>query len=323
MRAPEFWRRDGPWPRLLAPAAMLYALGGRLRAAMTTPWRAPVPVICVGNLVAGGAGKTPVAIAIARRLAARGMAVHCVSRGYGGRLRGPVRVDPAAHTAREVGDEPLLLAAHAATWVARDRAAGARAAYGAGAQAIVLDDGFQNPSLAKDLSLIVVDGGYGFGNGRVMPAGPLREPLLAGLGRADAVVLMGEDKGGLRPHLERRLPVVAARLAPGDESLRGQRVVAFAGIGRPAKFFATLEAMGCRVVARFAVADHHRYTPDEIMQIVERAQAERAIPVTTEKDFVRLPEDARIMVRALPVRLEWADDAALDDLLKRVLEARD
>lgn len=319
MRAPEFWRHDGLWPRLLAPAAVLYALGGRLRAVAATPWHAPVPVICIGNLVAGGAGKTPVAISIARRLAARGMAVHCLSRGYGGRLRGPVCVDPAAHTAREVGDEPLLLAAHAPTWVTRDRAAGARAACDDGAQAIVMDDGFQNPSLAKDLSLVVVDGGYGFGNGRLIPAGPLREPLLDGLARADAAVLMGEDKGRLRPHLERRLPVLAGRLVPDDESLRGRRVVAFAGIGRPAKFFATLEAMGCRIAARFAVADHHSYTPDEIMQIVERAHAERAIPVTTEKDFVRLPEDARTMVRALPVRLEWADEAALDVLIDREL----
>ena len=174
MRAPEFWARDGGFAALLAPLGLSYDLAGRLHRALARPHSVPVPVICVGNLVAGGAGKTPLVIALVEALATRGQRAYCLTRGYGGCEAGPVRVDPAAHDAKRVGDEALLLARIAPTWVARDRAAGARAASAAGAGIIVMDDGFQNPHIAKDLSLLAVDGAYGFGNAKVMPAGPLR-----------------------------------------------------------------------------------------------------------------------------------------------------
>jgi tetraacyldisaccharide 4'-kinase len=322
MRAPEFWRHPGGLAMALSPLAALWSAGAALRARTAHSWRAPVPVLCIGNLVAGGAGKTPLAIAVARHLSLRGRRPHILSRGYGGRLTGPARVDPTRHDAAAVGDEPLLLAAAAPCWVAHDRAAGARAAIAAGAEMLVLDDGFQNAALAKDLSVLAIDGGYGFGNGRVMPAGPLREPIRAGLARADAVVIVGIDHAGIAAILPAGLAVYHARAVPrpgaGDD-IAGRAVFAFAGIGRPAKFYDTLAEMGCRIAGTCDFADHHRFTPEEIADIVERAAGSGAIPVTTEKDAVRLPIEARAMVRTLPIALEWDEPDALDRLLGPVL----
>ena len=320
MRAPDFWRGRGVLSTLLLPAAIGYEAASRLRRAAGRPWRGPVPVVCVGNLVAGGAGKTPTAIAIAHRLDRTGRSAHILTRGYGGRMHGPVRVETGLSSFRDVGDEALLLAARAPTWVSRDRPAGARAAAAAGAQIIVMDDGFQNPTLAKDLSLIVIDGGYGLGNGRVMPAGPLRESLDSGLARADAVVLIGEDETGLVAEIAARRPVLRARLAPTEaaKALAGKPVLAFAGIGRPEKFFRTLAELGCQIVDAVPYPDHHVYRPDEIMRLVEMANEAGAEPVTTEKDFARLPPEARLMVRAVPVELAWQDEAAIDRLLARL-----
>ncbi|MEX2616946.1 MAG: tetraacyldisaccharide 4'-kinase [Alphaproteobacteria bacterium] len=324
MRAPEFWTRSGGPGLFLAPLGCAFAAVSGLRRRLATPWRAPVPVICVGNLVAGGAGKTPVALGLGLLLRERGRDIHFLSRGHGGRLAGPVRVDPARHTAREVGDEPLLLAELAPCWVARDRVAGAKAAIAAGADVIVMDDGFQNNALAKSLSLLVIDGGYGFGNGRVMPAGPLREPVAGGLARADAAIVMTPDTRDVMASLANAgVPVLQARLAvlPSAERLTGRKVVGFAGIGRPEKFFATLEELGCTLVARYGFADHHDYTPEEIMRIAETADAAGAVPVTTAKDYARLSPDARAMVETVGVTLEWRDQAEIDALLKRAVRS--
>jgi tetraacyldisaccharide 4'-kinase len=307
---------------LLQPLAWGHAAASAARCALTRPWRAAVPVLCVGNLVAGGAGKTPIAIDLARRLARLGHRPHLLSRGYGGSLAGPVAVDPARHDAGDVGDEPLLLAAAAPSWIARDRAAGARAAIAAGADALILDDGFQNPSLAKDLSLVVVDGGYGFGNGRVLPAGPLREPIARGLARADAVVLMGEDEAGVRTRVG-ATPLLRARLeAQAGERFQGRSVVAFAGIARPAKFFATLEGLGARIVARHAFSDHHAYGAEELDRLAAAADAQHALLVTTEKDAARLAPPWRERVEALAVTVAWEDEAALAMLLGRLFAER-
>mgnify|MGYP000638645222 CR=1 FL=1 len=193
MRAPDFWQpgKGGFAAMALAPLGRVYAAAGAARRAAARPWKAPVPVICIGNLVAGGAGKTPVALDFGKRLIDSGETVHFLSRGYGGTEKGPLRIDPAIHTCQAVGDEPLLLARLAPTWIAADRRLGCQAAVAAGAGIVIMDDGFQNPTTVKDLSVIVIDGGYGFGNGRVMPAGPLREPVAAGLKRAQAVVVIG------------------------------------------------------------------------------------------------------------------------------------
>ena len=281
-------------------------------------------MICVGNLTAGGAGKTPTVIALAGRLAARGVAVHIVSRGHGGSLRGPLRVDPRRHSAAEVGDEPLMLAAFAPTWIARDRAAAGRAAEAAGAAAVVMDDGFQNPDLAKDLSIVVVDAATGFGNGRVIPAGPLREPVATGLARADLVLAVGAPEA--RTGLRRAWPALGAHpMAEGEITplatgmdWHGLRVLAFAGIGRPEKFFATLKGVGARIVAARAFGDHAPYDRRMLARLAHEAAADKLQLVTTEKDAVRLPQDFRTRVLVLPVRLEIADWTAIDAALARL-----
>jgi len=249
---------------------------------------------------------------------------HFLTRGYGGRLAGPVRVERGRHTFAEVGDEPLLLAEAAPAWVARDRAAGARAAVAAGAGAIIMDDGFQNPSLAKDVSLVVVDGGRGFGNGCSLPAGPLRESLTAGLARADAIVLMGEDKAGAVraiAAIRRDLPILRARAVPGPElaEMAGKPIVAFAGIGNPGKFFAMLRAAGCDLRGEVAFADHHPYSAADLAGLSRRARATGSLLATTAKDAMRLPAETAKDVRVLTIGVEWEDVAALETLLEPMM----
>jgi len=324
MRAPEFWQHGGVASALLSPLALLYGAAGLLRERAVKPWRPPVPVICVGNLTVGGTGKTPTALAIAHMLRGWDLHVAFLSRGYGGALRGPVRVDPANHDARAVGDEPLLLARCAPTWVARDRKDGARVAIADGADVIVMDDGLQNPALKKDLSLVVVDGESGFGNGRVLPAGPLREPLAHGLERAQAFVLVGPDRTDLRTRLMRQAPVLTASLVPdaAARALTGRKVHAFAGIGRPEKFFVTLDALGARRTASHAFADHHPYTDAEVARLIDAATADGAIAVTTAKDLVRLTAALRQRVTAVNVDLVFDDVTALERLLRAAAAPR-
>ena len=324
MRPPRFWDAGlgVVCPALLWPAAQLVRLAAARRAARPG-WRAPVPVICCGNASVGGAGKTTLALDLAGRLLRRGLDVHLLTRGYGGTARGPLRVDASLHGAAEVGDEALLLAECAPTWLGADRAAIARAAVACGAQVLVMDDGLQNPSLAKTASLLVIDGAAGFGNGRVLPAGPLREPPRAAAARCEAAVLIGQDGSGSARLLPPALPVLRATLAPGPElaGLRGRPVVAFAGIGRPEKFFAMLEAGGLHVAQRLAFADHHRFSRAELARVSALASVLGACAVTTPKDFARIaPADREGIVR-VGVSLAWADEAALDRLLERLLAA--
>ena len=324
MRAPEFWRHGGALGALLAPLGWIYGAVTTARLARSRPQASPVPVLCVGNLPAGGAGKTPVALAIGARLGGSGVDVHFLARGYRGKISGPIRVDPDRHDARAVGDEALLLAAVAPTWVSRDRAAGARAAAAQGAGLIVMDDGFQNPGIAKDLSLLVVDGGYGFGNGRVMPAGPLREPVEGGLARADAVVLIGPDETGALKRIGaapgKSITILRARLTPGPEAetIANKPVVAFAGIARPDKFFTTLGTLGCRMVGTHPFPDHYAYEPEDIERLTREAGAVGALAVTTAKDWVRLPAGTREGVRVLTIAIEWEDEAGLDAVLSPI-----
>ncbi|WP_420402642.1 tetraacyldisaccharide 4'-kinase [Nisaea sp.] len=321
MKAPGFWRSGGLLPALLTPASWIYRAAAALRAATSQTYRAPVPVVCVGNLVAGGAGKTPVALALGRALGRRGLKVAFLSRGYGGRLAGPLRVLPERHSAADIGDEPLLLAETAPTWVSRHRAKGAQMAAAAGAELILMDDGFQNPTIAKTASILVVDGGYGFGNGRLMPAGPLRESVGGGLARADAVVLLGEDRQGLAAPLGNTLPVLCGRLAPSRSALglKGERAVAFAGIGRPEKFFDTLTKLGVKLLETRAFGDHQPYRGEDLIDLIARAEQEDALLLTTAKDHVRLPEELRLLVRRVDVDLVWEDPQALEALIDRLV----
>lgn len=325
-RPPEFWHgdNDSPWPTVLSPIASVYAHVARRRREWTRPWQVPVPVLCVGNLVTGGGGKTPLAMAAATRLAARGVNAHFLSRGYGGREKGPLIVDPRRHTAQDVGDEPLLLARLRPTWVARDRAAGARAAVAAGAEALIMDDGFQNPSLKKDMSILAVDGVYGFGNCHTLPAGPLREPLAQGFARTDAVIVIGPILEDTRVHLPDNLPVLEARLVPGPaaKKLAVNRVVAFAGIARPGKFFETLEDIGCIIVSRREFPDHHPYEQREIQNLIAEARAKDARLVTTAKDAIRLTHEQRLTVDVLDVNLVFLESDTFELLLDQLLASQ-
>jgi tetraacyldisaccharide 4'-kinase len=312
LHPPGFWRRDGVIPRLLSPLSVITEALTARRVAQPG-WRAPVPVICCGNVTVGGAGKTTVALDIGHRLLAQGRVVHFVLRGYGGTVRGPHHVE-SDDTAAMVGDEALLLAAVAPTWVGADRAASAHAASAAGAQVLVMDDGLQNPSLQQDLALLVIDGATGFGNGRLLPAGPLREPVAAAVSRCTAAVLIGDDVRGVAAGLP--IPVLSARLVPGAEvaDLRGRRVVAFAGIALPNKFFAMLKAAGVELADAVPFPDHHPYSEADVARLI--ASGEGSILVTTPKDAVRLPQAVRSSIRVVGVGLAWEPADAIEAFLR-------
>jgi len=324
LATPRWWysrdRRVMPMTRgLLTPLSWIWAGVTARRIARARPADPGVPVICVGNVTLGGAGKTPIVREIARRLGG-----HVLTRGYGGREAGPLRVDPQAHSAADVGDEPLMLAVDLPVWVARDRAAGARAAAAAGAPVLVMDDGHQNPSLKKALSLVVVDGEtrngeWPFGDGRVFPAGPMREPLEAGLARADAsIVLLPADMEAADPELLAALaarPVLIARLQPAGPPPAGP-VLGFAGIGKPWKFERALTAAGAQLADFAPFPDHFAYDEATLSLLADRAAQFRAALVTTEKDWVRLPPAWRARVAPWPVRAVFEDEAALDAVLR-------
>jgi len=325
VKAPEFWKRDsvGLAPAVLAPVGWAYGLAGWCRMRFTTAWKAPVPVVCIGNLVAGGAGKTPVAVDIAERLKEMGHNPHFLSRGYGGREQGPYLVNPREDPAERVGDEPLLLARTAPTWVSRNRAEGARAALEKGAGMIVMDDGFQNPGLAKDLSVVVIDGRYGFGNGRLIPAGPLREFAGPALARAGAAVVLGPDEADVETALMRwsvDLPMLKASIHSESQVAKekGKRAIAFSGIGMPEKFAYTLQESGWEVFRTHEFADHHAYSPEEITRLKNEAMRENALLVTTEKDIARLPADRRDGIEVVSISLRWENEAELNAMLGKL-----
>jgi tetraacyldisaccharide 4'-kinase len=323
MRAPNYWHRKTPGAKaftaLLSPLAAAYGLGVKFSRKHKKTFQPRANIVCVGNLTLGGAGKTPIAIALAEYFLEHGAKVMFLSRGYQGRLAGPVGVELTFHCAADVGDEPLLLARTAPTIVSRDRAAGAKMADSLGADIVIMDDGHQNFSLKKDFSFVVIDAATRFGNGRLFPAGPLREPLAEGLARADAIIIFGNEK---LPLPEFTGPILRANLVPkGDSELTGKKCVLFAGIGRPEKFFDTVSKMGGQICATQSFSDHHHYSESDIRKLRASAVELNASLVTTEKDFVRIASHLRDNILTVPVRVLFKDKKLLHKLLDKLTKS--
>lgn len=326
MQSPAFWysRRPSLAGTLLGPLGAItnHATARRLRR---PGWAAPVPVICCGNVGVGGAGKTTLALDLAARLQALGLAVHCLTRGYGGRVgRSVLRVDPDRHDAALVGDEALLLARQAPCWISADRAASAQTAIAAGAQILLMDDGLQNPGLVQDWPLLVIDGAAGFGNGRLLPAGPLREPVGTAAARAAAAIMIGPDETGAGAKLPPGLTVLHAELVMDEATLAlgGRKLLAFAGIGRPEKFFHALDRAGLSLAGTRAFPDHHRFRALELDALQRDAARSGSTLITTPKDAVRLPPALLTEIMVAGVSLRWHDPAARDRLIERMTRVR-
>lgn len=318
MKQPEFWKHQGDLSLLLRPFAYLYTKGVRLRQVLIPSYRAEIPVVCIGNVTVGGAGKTPTALALGTYLAELGQRPAFLSRGYGTSHHTPVQVDVHHHTAEDVGDEPLLLARIAPTFVCRDRIAAVQAAVRQRATIAIMDDGFQNPSLHKDVSILVIDGTYGIGNGHVLPSGPLREPLSDAMARADAVFFIGEDRHTLLPQLTDK-PLFKAQVQPTLGHLdKGKTYIAFAGLAHPEKFFLTLEKEGFTLAVTHSFPDHYAYTDQDIEELKAEAKEENAVLITTDKDYVRLSEAQRKEIEILPITLEFEDKDGVLALLTKL-----
>ena len=325
MKTPAFWGHRGAAAIALLPLTLLWRAGAALKQVTARPHRPAIPVVCIGNLTAGGTGKTPLVGWLADRMAGRGWRPAILTRGYGGSAAGPLWVDPAAHDAGYCGDEPLMLADGRAVMVARDRAAGARAIAADGSyDIIIMDDGMQNPTLERTLTIGVFDGGSGLGNGWLIPAGPLRTPLASGLQQLDLAVINGTDDTGLKARLGNKVPVFGAALRPESsviEALAGTPLLAFAGIGRPTRFFAGIETIGGQIAKRLSFADHHPYSQQDLAQIQEDAQRHGAEMITTHKDWMRLPADWRARVTMLAVSVDMDDEAGFLDTIAGRLAA--
>ncbi len=314
MRTPAHWKHRNITALSLLPLGWLYAGITALRLKIKKPQQVSKPVICIGNLTAGGTGKTPTAVSVAKILKAQELTPFFVSRGYGGNLSGVI-VDRQKHTPRQVGDEPLLLAREAEVSINSDRASAAQKAIENGAEVIVMDDGFQNPSLKKDLSFLVFDGGFGIGNALPLPAGPLRENFAAGLKRADAAIIIGDDQTGLKTKLG-NLPIFSGKMRAIPLEDTQTPAIAFAGIGRPEKFYNSLRELGIILTQTFDFPDHHFYTEKELQELIDLAWQNDARLITTAKDFVKIPHELQHHFQVLEIEIEWQDKAALADFIR-------
>jgi len=319
MKTPSFWESRNAISTMLAPFSILYDIVGTLKRAQIKPTAFPIPIVCIGNLTAGGAGKTPIALHIGKKLKERNVGAFYLSRGYGGKQDGPLLVNPKKHKARDVGDEPLLLAEVLPTVIAKDRVSGARYAITKGAKIIVMDDGFQNPSIVKSLSLLVIDGQRVFGNGLMIPAGPLREQPENGFRRAHAIVVL--NRSTRVPPLPADRPVLYARSEPQfADSLKGKKVIPFCGIAYPDKFFDSVISTGAQIVEKAAFGDHYQYSKMDIQKLLFKAYIADAMLITTAKDAVRLPAELRDCIAVLDMTVEFESPAMLDILIDYILK---
>lgn len=319
MRTPEFWKTNNIISRILTPLGELYALGTKCRLKFKKTQKVDIPVICIGNLTAGGTGKTPTAISLAIMLQNAGLHPNFLSRGYHGTLQN-TQVNPSKHTPQQVGDEPLLLAQIAPTFINADRYQGALMAQQNQAQCVLMDDGFQNPSLYKDLSFLVIDGNFGFGNKKCIPAGPLREHISDGVKRAQAALIIGDDEYNLSATLP--LPCFKGKIIAQKPDLKNNRVIAFAGIGRPQKFYTSLLEQGIELVKTFDFPDHHFYTEEELQNILAEAKEKQLDVITTGKDFVKIPSHLQPQFKVLNITIQWENPVELQNFILSYLRKK-
>ena len=323
LKAPKFWylKRDTYLSNSLYPFSLLFRLGTKLRALVIKEKVSELPIICIGNIVVGGAGKTPVSLKIGKMLIKAGYRPHFVSKGYAGIEKNNALVEKW-HSPKSVGDESILLSEIAPTWVGTDRNKSFSLAKDAGADCIIMDDGFQNPTIKKDFSIIVIDGKQGFGNNNVLPAGPLRESIRRGLKRANAVIIVGKDNNKINKLIPSEIPCFEAKfdVSKNNEIFKGKNITAFAGIAYPRKFFDTLEDQGAKVLKKITFADHHIYNENDLLKLVEIANTNKSILVTTKKDFIRIPENYRTIVHKLEGEIIINDVEVLKELLESLLE---
>lgn len=320
MQTPAFWSKKTLLSHALRPAGLITHVAGTLRRNLREPVKVGIPVVCVGNAVVGGSGKTPITIAIGQYLLSQGKKVHFLCYGYRGELteHNVLKVE-GHHTYHDVGDEAILLSKTAPTWAGRNRAHAAQLAEAAGADVLVMDDGFQYPGLHATHRILVFDGGYGIGNGFIMPAGPLRESVTSALRRAHYVIVLGEDRTGISATLKKQARVLNAQAQPTIKTLKGQKIVAFAGIGRPSKFFATIERLGGEIVSTHSFPDHHFYDHGELRKIVDEAEKTGAQIYTTTKDAVKIPSDMAKKITVMDIHVVFEDDRALAKILKPIV----
>ena len=323
LKAPKFWylKRDSLLSNSLYPFSLLFRLGTKIRNLLSRERKTTLPIICVGNIVIGGAGKTPVALKIGNMLIKAGYKPHFVSKGYGGLEKNNTLVKDW-HSPKSVGDEPLLLSEIAPTWIGLNRNKSFQLAKEKGADCIVMDDGFQNPTLQKDFSIIVINGEQGFGNKRVIPSGPLRESINRGLSRTNLVILIGEISDEVRNKIPKHIPLIAAnfKIKEDEMILKGQRVTAFAGIAYPEKFFNSLKLVNTNIVDKISYSDHHIYTENDLLNLAEIANKNKSILVTTKKDMVRIPKNFRSLVKTIDGFIEFDDENLLLEILSNLIE---
>ncbi|PPR46732.1 MAG: Tetraacyldisaccharide 4'-kinase [Alphaproteobacteria bacterium MarineAlpha5_Bin9] len=323
LKAPKFWyiKKKSLYSQILYPFSILFRIGTRIHKIISIENKSPIPTICIGNIVVGGAGKTPVSMKICKLLQKAGYNPHFISKGYAGIIKNSLIVENW-HSAISVGDEPILLSKIAKTWVGKNRVKSSYLAKNAGADCLILDDGFQNPSISKNISIVVIDGEQEFGNNKVMPAGPLRESVRRGLSRANAVIIIGKQSDQLKQRIPNTIPVFKANfeIDKNNEIFKGKNITAFAGIAYPDKFFTTLELQGAKIVKKVSFPDHHIYTENDLLDLVETTNKTKSILVTTQKDFIRIPKSYRPLVKTLNGEISFEDEEVLVEIISNILE---
>jgi len=322
-RAPEFWykKNDTILSRILYPISLLFRFLSKIYIFLNKTKYSEIPVICIGNLVVGGAGKTPLALKIGKILKLSGYIPHFITRGYSGNIKNNIKVEKF-HRPEEVGDESIILSSVAPTWIGSNRIKSTKNAFKEKADCVIMDDGFQNPTIHKDFSIIVIDGKQGFGNRRVLPSGPLRESIRRGLDRSNAVIIVGEDKFNIKKLISNKIPIFNAKfdVSKNEEIFKGKNITAFAGIAYPTKFFDTLEDEGAKILKKITFPDHYIYNEEDLLNLVEIANNNKTILVTTQKDFIRIPENYKSIIHKLEGEIKLEEESLLKEILANVLE---